>query len=578
MFLKFTSTLSQATPHSLLDDAVAGLVVTIMLVPQSIAYAFLAGLPPEAGLFASLLPLLVYAMLGSSPTLAVGPVAIISLMTLSVLQGVVSPDNEDYAQYAVLLAGMTGVWLLLFFLIGLGSWTSFISHSVVSGFTSAAAIVIILSQLKYFTGLDIPRGGPGWSPIGYIAEHWRSIAYWPLTVACIGSALLIFWQRCAPVFSTRMPIPTVVTVLINRAGPLILIVSGALLVILFDPPLATVGAVPSGLPTLALPDIANLDWRSLLLPSAILALIIFLESLSIANSMARNQDVRIKPNQELLALGTANIVASISQAMPVAGGFGRSMVMKSAGARSQWAAILTFGFMSLVCIAAGSWFEHLPHAALGAMIVVATWPLFNWRDGWNAWRFQPSDGLVWVITFIGVLLIDAETGIMAGVLLSLIFYLRRTSQPHIAEIGRIHNTELYRNKRRHEVETIPSISLIRVDENLYFANSDFLINYVLKRVAKRPDIKHVVLVGTAINHVDFCGLEALELIHQRLAERGVTLHLAEFKGTVIDKLKTTHIKEKLAPGRIFFTVADAVRYLTQEPDDNPQSISATQNS
>lgn len=550
--------------------------MTIMLVPQAIAYAFLAGLPPEAGLFASLLPLLVYALLGSSPTLAVGPVAIISLMTLSVLQGIVSPDNNNYAQYAILLTGMTGLWLLLFFVIGLGSWTSFISHSVVSGFTSAAAIVIILSQLKYFTGLDVPRGGPGWGPIVYIAEHWRSIAYWPLTVACIGSLLLVIWQRYAPAFSARLPIPSIAVVLINRAGPLILIISGALLVAVFETPLATVGAVPKGLPILGLPDIADLDWQSLLLPSAILALIIFLESLSIANTMARDQDMRIKPNQELLALGTANIAASITQAMPVAGGFGRSVVMKSAGARSQWSGVFTFGFMSLVCLAAGGWFEHLPHAVLGAMIVVATWPLFNWRDGWNAWRFQPSDGLVWIITFIGVLVVNAETGIMAGVILSLIFYLRRTSQPHITEIGRIHNTELYRNKRRHEVETIPSISLIRVDENLYFANSDFLINYVLKRVAKRPDIKHVVLVGTAINHIDFCGLEALQLIRQRLAEREVTLHLAEFKGTVIDQFKTTRIKENLAPGKIFFTVADAVRFLTEESDNSPMTLSNNQ--
>lgn len=572
----FTNTLNRFSPNSLLNDGIAGLIVTIMLVPQAIAYAFLAGLPPEAGLFASLLPLLVYALLGSSPTLAVGPVAIISLMTLSVLQGIVSPDNNNYAQYAILLTGMTGLWLLLFFVIGLGSWTSFISHSVVSGFTSAAAIVIILSQLKYFTGLDVPRGGPGWGPIVYIAEHWRSIAYWPLTVACIGSLLLVIWQRYAPAFSARLPIPSIAVVLINRAGPLILIISGALLVAVFETPLATVGAVPKGLPILGLPDIADLDWQSLLLPSAILALIIFLESLSIANTMARDQDMRIKPNQELLALGTANIAASITQAMPVAGGFGRSVVMKSAGARSQWSGVFTFGFMSLVCLAAGGWFEHLPHAVLGAMIVVATWPLFNWRDGWNAWRFQPSDGLVWIITFIGVLVVNAETGIMAGVILSLIFYLRRTSQPHITEIGRIHNTELYRNKRRHEVETIPSISLIRVDENLYFANSDFLINYVLKRVAKRPDIKHVVLVGTAINHIDFCGLEALQLIRQRLAEREVTLHLAEFKGTVIDQFKTTRIKENLAPGKIFFTVADAVRFLTEESDNSPMTLSNNQ--
>jgi len=560
--VNFSNTLFPFRRDWLVSDAVAGLVVAVMLVPQAIAYAFLAGLPPEAGLFASLLPLLAYAALGTSPTLAVGPVAIISLMTLSSLHGVVSPDASDYPAYAALLAGMTGLWLLIFFTIGLGSWTSFISHSVISGFTSAAAIVIILSQLKYFTGLDIPRGGPGWSPLSYLAGHWQNIALLPLVIGVTGALLLVFWQKNAPIFSQKLAnmlaLPVAITTLINRAGPLVLIISSALFVYFVSPALATVGVVPSGLPDFRLPDTTALNWQALLLPSAILALIIFLESLSISNTMARQQSVRVRPNQELLALGTANLTAAVTQAMPVAGGFGRSMVMISAGARSQWSAVFTFVFMALVCVVAGNWFQNLPHAALGALIVVATWPLFRWQDGWNAWKFQRSDGLVWLVTFTGVLIIDAESGIIAGVIVSLIIYLRRTSQPHIAEIGRIHNTNLYRNILRHRVETVPGISLIRVDENLYFANSDFLVDYVLDRLKQRPDIRHVVLAGSSINHVDYCGLEALELLNERLAQQNVTLHLAEFKGPVMDQLRKTHLINKIKPGRVFFTVADAI--------------------
>jgi len=570
--VKISNTLYPLPHQGLLPDFIAGLVVAVMLVPQAVAYAFLAGLPPEAGLFSSLLPLLAYALLGSSPTLAVGPVAIISLMTLSSLQGVVSPDASDYPAYATLLAGMTGLWLFIFFAIGLGSWTSFISHSVISGFTSAAAIVIILSQLKYFTGLDIPRGGPGWSPVAFTAEHWRDIALWPLITALTGAALLIFWQKVIPAVTTRFALPDALRTLANRAGPLVLVTTGILLVLVISPPLATVGAVPSGFPTLSLPQISELNWQALLLPSGVLALIIYLESLSISNTMAREQTNRIRPNQELLALGTANVAAAISHAMPVAGGFGRSMVMQSAGALSQWAAVFTFGFMALVCLVAGSWFEHLPHAALGALIVVATWPLFRWRDGLNAWHFQRSDGIVWLTTFTLVIVMDAESGIIAGVIVSLVIYLRRTSQPHIAEIGRLPRTQQFRNVLRHAVETIPGVTLIRVDENLYFANSDYLIDYVLERTARRPDIKHVVLVGTAINHIDYCGLEALELLNSRLQERSVLLHLAEFKGPVMDQLNRTHLAEKINPGRVFFTISEAMTALghsvTEDSDDN----------
>ena len=570
--MKISNTLYPLPHQGLLPDFIAGLVVAVMLVPQAVAYAFLAGLPPEAGLFSSLLPLLAYALLGSSPTLAVGPVAIISLMTLSSLQGVVSPDASDYPAYATLLAGMTGLWLFIFFAIGLGSWTSFISHSVISGFTSAAAIVIILSQLKYFTGLDIPRGGPGWSPVAFTAEHWRDIALWPLITALTGAALLIFWQKVIPAVTTRFALPDGLRTLANRAGPLVLVTTGILLVLVISPPLATVGAVPSGFPTLSLPQISELNWQALLLPSGVLALIIYLESLSISNTMAREQTNRIRPNQELLALGTANVAAAISHAMPVAGGFGRSLGMQSAGALSQWAAVFTFGFMALVCLVAGSWFEHLPHAALGALIVVATWPLFRWRDGLNAWHFQRSDGIVWLTTFTLVIVMDAESGIIAGVIVSLVIYLRRTSQPHIAEIGRLPRTQQFRNVLRHAVETIPGVTLIRVDENLYFANSDYLIDYVLERTARRPDIKHVVLVGTAINHIDYCGLEALELLNSRLQERSVLLHLAEFKGPVMDQLNRTHLAEKINPGRVFFTISEAMTALghsvTEDSDDN----------
>lgn len=559
--MKFANTLLPWDATRLIPDISAGLIIAIMLVPQAIAYAFLAGLPPEAGLFASLLPLLAYALLGSSPTLAVGPVAIISLMTLNALHGVVEVSGANYPAYATLLAAMTGTWLLIFFTIGLGSWTSFISHSVISGFTSAAALVIIISQLTYFTGLEVPRGGPGWEPLRFTVEHWWDIALTPLLLGIGGIILVLAWQKMIPVVSARLKLNSSLATLVNRSGPLILIISATLVTLGFQLNTDTVGMIPSGLPSLSFPAVSTMNWQALLLPSAILALIIFLESLSIANTMAREQKRRILPNQELLALGIANLAASITQAMPVAGGFGRSMVMVSSGARSQWAAVVTFIAMVIVALVAGRWFQYLPEAILGAIITVATWPLFRWQDGWKAWKFQRSDGLVWFVTFATVLGTNAETGIITGVGLSLFLYLKRTSQPHIAEVGRIENTDQFRNILRHKVQTTSGIMLIRVDENLYFANSDFLVDYILGKVLRNHDLRHVVIVGTAINHIDFCGVEALELLHERLLEQNIQLNLAEFKGPVMDQLARSDLLKHLSAKQVFFTASDALKSL-----------------
>lgn len=558
------STLWPIRRDAIPDDLIAGLVVGIMLVPQAIAYAYLAGLPPEAGIYSSLFPLLAYALLGTSPTLAVGPVAIISLMTLSTLQAIPGITPEQFGDHAILLAAMTGLWLWLFCAIGLGTWASFISHSVVSGFTSAAALVIILSQLKSLTGVAIPRDGPVWTPVQHLLMHGDQIDLFTLTAGLIGLFLLIFWQRGLSSFIGHTALPERLKTLIRSSGPLVLISSGILLAWIAPGNMATVGAISAPWPSLSLPDVPTMQWQALLLPSAILALIIFLESLSIANAMARSRHQRpAKANQELLALGGANLFSALSHGMPVAGGFGRSMVMMSSNARSQWATVVAVLVVALLTHLGSRTFDYLPEAALGALIIGATWPLFRWQDGWRAWQFQRSDGLVWLTTFILVLGIDAINGILAGVIVSLIMYLRRTSQPHIAEVGRLANSqEQFRNVLRHDTRTVPGVMLIRVDENLYFANGDYLIGFVLKRLSQQPDVHDVVLIGSAINHIDFCGLEALEHLQQQLADDGKTLHLADFKGPVMDQLKHTEFLQSLRPGQVFFTTAEALSVLS----------------
>ena len=532
-------------------DISAGLLVAILIVPQAIAYAFLAGLPAEAGLYAALLPLVVYALLGTSPTLAVGPVAIVSLMTLEALAPLAT-DAIPLAVYASGLALLVAGFLLLFYLIGLGNWTSFISHSVISAFTSAAAIVIILNQVKHFTGLEIPKGH-NFEPLVYLWNFAADI-FWPALILAGGTlAMLIIW-------------PKIAAGKLAKAGPMLAVVSGIAAVLFSGVEVSTVGQIPSGLPIFQLPELfiqhsANIDWHALLPSAAIIALIAYLESLSVATAMGLQTRSRIEPNRELLALGFANIAAAISQSYPVAGGFGRSMVNMSAGAKTQLAAIVTAIFVAIVCLFFSDWFVNLPKATLGAIIVAAVIPLINWRDGLKAWQFNKSDGVIWLITFIAVLASNAETGIFIGILLSLTLYLRRSSQPHIAEVGRYQESDHFRNIDRHQVTTCPNILMIRIDENLYFANSQYLQDFIEFKLKDSKDIQHIILIGSAINHIDFNGYETLISIIQKLKERNILLHLAEFKGPITDQLKTTKLIEKLSPGRLFFTASEAMKEL-----------------
>ncbi|MDF1763977.1 MAG: SulP family inorganic anion transporter, partial [Oleibacter sp.] len=300
-----------------------------------------------------------------------------------------------------------------------------------------------------------------------------------------------------------------------------------------------------------------------------MALIIYLESLAIANALARKNHQRISANQELLALGAANIAAAATQAMPVAGSFGRSVVSEHSGAKSQWASVWSALLIVLVCLFASHLFYYVPEAVLGAIISVSAWSLLNWRDGWRAWLYQRSDGAIWLTTFLLVLIRDAETGILAGVALSLVLYLRRTSKPHIAEVGVLQDSGEIRNVLRHKVHTVPGILMIRPDESLYFGNSDFLVDAVLKRVNNDKSITHVLLIGSAINHIDFSGFEALENLSQDLTKRNIYFHLAEFKGPVMDQLEKTDLLRNFSSGKVFFSVREAIHELSHSI--SPQS-------
>ena len=565
--MHLTNTFSGYQRRWLMPDITAGLVVAALITPQAMAYALLAGMPPQAGLYAALLPVLAYALLGSSPVLAVGPVAVISLMTFEALHTLATPGSADYLHMASALALLTGLWLLLFYLIDLGRWTTFISHSVISAFTSATAILIVISQLKYITGIPLPGGGSLWQTLTHLSRDYPQAQAGALLMALAAVTLLYGWQWLMPKATRRLP--TWLSSLLNKAGPLAAVALGIATVQTAGLTITTIGELPAGLPAPALPSLSVEQWQALLPAAAIIALIGYLSSLSVAEALAPRQlsdsghtpAPRLRTNQELLALGLANLSASISQAFPVAGGFGRSVVNRAAGARTQLASVVTVILVALVCLFASRLFVDLPYAVLAVIIVSAVLPLISFSDARRAWRFQRSDGLVWLITFIAVLAAGAVDGILLGMVLSLALYLRRSSEPHIAEIGRVGDSDHFRNVKRHQVITCPQVLMIRVDENLYFANSQYLEDVICQRLQSSQDIRHVVLVGSAINHIDFSGFETLQHLLNTLRAQNIQLHLAEVKGPVMDQLGKTSLLDDLSPGKIFFTASEALRTL-----------------
>lgn len=557
--MKLTNTLSHYRREWLSADLIAGFIVAVLITPQAIAYALLAGLPPQAGLYAAMAPVLVYALTGTSPLLAVGPVAIVSLMTFEALHTLAAPGSAEYTALATALALLTGLWLLLFFLIGLGRWTTFISHSVISAFTSATAILILISQLKYLTGIPLPSSSSLLHTLTAVPGISHALNPDVLLISMIAICLLLGWQALIPRLTASLP--GWLASLLNKSGPLMLVAGGILLMHNSTLPLTVVGTVPAGLPSLSLPGIALAQWQPLVSSSAMIALIGYLSSLSVAKALEPPQHSQLNSNQELAALALANFAAAFTQAFPVAGGFGRSVINQAAGARSQLAGLITAVLVAFICLFASPLFSALPHAILAVIVVTAVWPLVRFADGWQAWRFHKSDGLVWLITFAAVLLAGAEKGILVGMALSLALYLKRSSEPHIAEVGRVGNSDHFRNVLRHQVTTRPDVLLVRIDENLYFANSQYLLEYVSERLHDKPGIRHVVIVGSAINHIDFSGYQCLSQLLEELKEKDICLHLAEFKGPVMDQLQKTDLLYRLPPGQVFFTASDALREL-----------------
>lgn len=551
---------------SFASDLVAGIVVGIMLIPQGMAYAFLAGLPPEFGLYAAIIPLFLYSLLGSSRSLAVGPVAIASLMVGSTIADAAARGLGDPINIAINLSLLVGVILLLLRTLQLGSIVNFMSHSVISGFTSAAALLIAISQIKHIFGIDIPNGDFIADPFIYLFNNLQQTNIATLSLGLLSIAVLWFVKGKLCCMLEHSPLPDWLVKPICRAGPMFAMITGIVVVasVQLDQnySVAIVGTIPQGLPTISGISIDLQLWQQLITPAALIALIGFLESVSVATTLASKRRERIDPNKELVALGMANIGSAFSGTFPVAGGFGRSMVNFSAGAQTTIASMISALIVAVTVAFFTPLFYYLPKAALGAVIIMAVVPLIDLKAFTDSWRFNKADGLTLLSTFCLVLILGVELGILSGIAISFLLLLYRSSQPHIAVVGRVGDSEHFRNIDRHDVTTDKQLLSIRVDESLYFANTRFVEDFIRQKCSHSQGVEHVVLICNAVNFIDASALETLENLSVHLASEGITLHLSEVKGPVMDQLKNTDFLEHIRPGKVFFTTDEAVRELS----------------
>ena len=551
---------------TLTNDSLAGLIVAIMLVPQGMAYALLAGLPPEVGLYASIVPLVFYGLLGSSRALAVGPVAIVSLMVATTLGEFAEAGSAGYLAGAILLAFLSGAILLGMGFARLGFLVNFLSHPVISGFSSAAALVIGFSQLKHLLGFDIPRSHLITETLTYAAAHIGEINPTTFAIAAASFAILLaFKSRIAPILKS-LGLGADIADAVAKAGPLVAVIVTTVAVWLFalnqTASVSIVADIPAGLPPLTVPNLDLALIEQLLPAAALIAAVGFLESVSVAKSLASKRRQKIDANQELIALGAANIGASVTGGYPVTGGFSRSLVNFTAGAVTPMVSIITAALIALTVMLFTPLLYFLPKATLAAIIVVAVANLIDLKTLRHALIYDKADAASLIATFLAVLTLGVEIGIVIGAALSIVLYLWRTSRPHMAEVGRVGQTEHFRNVLRHQVHTDPKVLMVRVDESLYFANTAFLEDQLLARVADRPEIDHLVLIMSAVNFIDASALETLETLAERLRDAGVTLHLAEVKGPVMDRLERVEFVESLGNGRVFLSTHEAARELT----------------
>ncbi len=550
-FLKWAKNYQKST---FLDDSIAALVISMMLIPQSLAYAMLAGLPPQAGLYASLLPLIAYALLGSSGPLSVGPFAITSIMTATALASLFAGNfNLDQMLVAAsILALLSGFFLLAFGFFRLGFLTNFISFPVVTGFIAASAIIIASSQFSSILGISI-HNDDFFNVLVQVIQKFDEVNIATL----LFSAVLVLFLYFVPKLFRRLIFfisrNNLLADSLSKSTPVIAIILSISAVIFLDLQsygIKVVGDIPAGLPTLSIPDwqslnLSNQDWKGLLNSALLISIIGFISSLSAAQTFAAKQRQRINPNQEAIALAVANLSAGLSSAFPVSASLSRSTVSFNAGAKTPAASALTAISIFLSSLFLTPYLFYLPIVTLAAMILVAVLTLFDLQAIKRTFAYSLKDFSALMITLLLTLTQGLEWGLITGIMVSIGLHLYHSSSPHSAILGLVPNTEHFRNVERHNVITDEKIISLRIDASLYFANSRFLADKINELVAQHPKAKHLILTCSAINDIDASAIESLLAVNLYLTEAGMHFHLSEVKGPVMDRLKRSPFIEQL---------------------------------
>lgn len=549
-------------------DLTASAVVTLLLIPQSLAYAMLAGMPPVTGLYASIVPMVIYALMGSSTVLGPGPSALRSIMSLAAVGAVVSGGGPDFIAASAMLAVMVGLALLVMGGLRMGFMASFLSQPVLSGFITASGLLITMSQLRPLLGAPLASDDlPAF--LLSLGRHLNEVH--GLTAAVGLGSLALLWaaRRWLKPLLQRLGVPRTVADLVGKASPLLVILVSIALCAALDwhrLGLAIVGDIPRGLPSLVVEPLLGVPRstvQALMIPALLIAVMTFIEQISIAQGMAARRHERIDVNAEMRAMGGANLVAGLTGAFAVGASFSRTSVVAESGGRTPAAGIITAVLLALTALFLTPGLHELPMAVLAATILISLGSLLDFRSFAVNWRYARADFAAQALTFVGTLLTDLVTGLTLGVIASLALHIWRSSRPHIAVVGNVPGTEHYRNVLRHEVVTQANILGLRVDESLFFANARYLEDRVSAELLAHPSVHHVILQCTAINEIDASALESLRAINLRLRESGRALHLSEVKGPVMDRLQRSDFLAQLS-GQVFLTHHQAVNALSVE--------------
>ncbi|MCB0840984.1 MAG: solute carrier family 26 protein, partial [Bacteroidetes bacterium] len=537
--------------NDLKGDLMAGLTVGVMLIPQGMAYAMIAGLPPIYGLYASTLPLILYALMGTSRQLAVGPVAMVSLLTAAGIGTIAEAGTETYLTLAITLAFMVGMIQFLLGLFRLGFLVNFLSHPVISGFTSAAALIIGLSQLKHLLGIDIPRSHHIHEIIIHAIEQAGQINWMTFIIGLGGIFIIKGVKKIHP----------------SIPGPLVTVVVGIAVVAGFglaDQGVKIVGEVPQGLPGLSSPDVSMATLKSLFPIALAISLVSFMESIAVAKAIQnKHKNYQVIPNQELIALGVANIGASFFQSYPTTGGFSRTAVNDQAGAKTGLASIISALLIVLTLLFLTPLFYYLPKAILASVIMVAVFGLIDLKEAKHLWHADRTDFWMLVVTFAGTLVFGIEQGIGLGVVLSLSMVILRTTRPHMAELGKVPDTIFYRNVGRfQQVEKRPDLLIVRFDSQLYFANISFFKETLNEWAEKKGDALDTIIINAeSISKVDSSAIHALEELINEYRSKGIDILFTGVIGPVRDAFNRGHLIDKIGEENCFMSVQGAVDYV-----------------